>query len=85
MILSDKDLEERLIVKPSTAEAAKTWWKEEQWKQIGTSMVIEPYERSKLSVCSYDLCVGHEYISVRNPRKIKGKALLESFSDSGKR
>jgi len=70
MILSDKDLEERLIVEPSTAETAKTWWKEGQWKQIGTNMIIDPYEHRNLSVCSYDLCVGHEYISVRNPEKV---------------
>jgi deoxycytidine triphosphate deaminase len=82
MILSDKNLEEQLITDPSLSETAKKWWEEEQWKQIGRSIVIKPYERNNLSVCSYDLCVGHEYISVRNPREINPLAHRERLNVS---
>jgi len=71
MILSDKNLQERLLTDPSNVESAKNWWREEQWEQIGTNMIIEPYEHDNLGLCSYDLCVGGEYISLRDPRNVK--------------
>lgn len=71
MILSDKNLQERLLTDPSNVESAKNWWGEEQWEQIGTNMIIEPYVHDNLGLCSYDLRVGGEYISLRDPRNVK--------------
>jgi len=71
MILSDKNLQERLLTDPSTVEDAKKWWENDQWEKIDESLIIEPYQQRNLGVCSYDLCVGGEYISLRNPRSVE--------------
>ncbi len=71
MILSDKDIIERRISNPSIIESAKMWWNNDEWEKIGSNLVIDPYDTGNLGVCSYDMSVGGEYISLRDPRNVK--------------
>ena len=70
MILSDKDIEERLI-KPEDIAEAKKWWENGEWEKIGDKILINPFEPNKLGVADYDLSVGEEYILLRDPDDIK--------------
>lgn len=74
MVLSDRVLEERIIKDPSTIEEARKWWLRDEWDKIGENIVIDPFNRQNLAGCTYGLCVGPEYISLRNPEE---KVLLE--------
>jgi deoxycytidine triphosphate deaminase len=71
MILSDKDIQERIITDPTTVKNAMEWWDTDQWEKINGNLVIEPYQQRNLGVCSYDLSVGGEFISLRNPRVVQ--------------
>ncbi|MFQ5826712.1 MAG: hypothetical protein ACE5IA_05070, partial [Dehalococcoidia bacterium] len=79
MILSDRALKERLIANPEEIEQAKEWWKEGDWNKIAGRMVISPFTPQNVGVCSYDLSVGEEYVSLRDPYNTKdlaeGKAI----------
>ncbi|GAI20617.1 unnamed protein product, partial [marine sediment metagenome] len=67
MILSDKDLRDRIIQDPEEVKKAREWWEKGKWDKIGDRIVIEPFETSNLGVCTYDLSVGEEYVSLRDP------------------
>lgn len=74
MILSDRDIESRLITDPAVVESAMTWWDRGEWEKVGANLIIQPYNYRNLGVCSYDLSVGNEYISLRDPKNVKGLA-----------
>ena len=69
MILSDKDLKNRIIQDPQEAKQAREWWEKGEWAKIGNKIVIDPFDSYVLSPCCYDFSVGEEYISLREPRK----------------
>jgi len=71
MIISDKALKERMIRDPQDVEEAKEWWKEGDWDKIGNRIVIDPFDTHALGPCCYDLSVGDEYVSLRNPHDTK--------------
>lgn len=67
MILADKALRDRIIQDHQEAEQAKEWWGRSEWAKIGNRIVIDPFEIYALGPCCYDLSVGEEYVSLRNP------------------
>jgi deoxycytidine triphosphate deaminase len=71
MILTDKELKERVIIDPSKIKEAYTWWEKSQWDKIRDSILIDPFEPEKLGTSCYDLSVGEEYVSLRDPYNIK--------------
>jgi len=71
MILSDKELKERIITDPSEIKQAYDWWEKGEWDKIGDRILIDPFDSSKLSSCCYDLSVGEEYVSLRDPDNIR--------------
>lgn len=71
MILTDKELKERIIVEPSAIKEAGDWWKKSRWDKIKNSILIDPFEPEKLSLSCYDLSVGEEYVSLREPDTVK--------------
>ncbi len=71
MILSDKDLRERIIQDHKEAQQAREWWEKGQWDKIGSKILIDPFKTQAVGVCSYDLSVGEEYRSLRDPRNTK--------------
>lgn len=71
MILSDKDLKNRIIQEPEEVEQAREWWENGEWDKIGDKIVIDPFKTVAVGTCSYDLSVGAEYRSLREPRTPK--------------
>ena len=71
MILSDRELKDQIIQDPEEVKQTKEWWKRGEWDKIGNKIVIDPFETSKLGVCTYDLSVGEEYLSLRDPHHVK--------------
>lgn len=69
MILPDHVLEDRIIQDPDTIEEACKWWLKDEWDKIGKRIVIDPFNSQNLAGCTYGLCVGAEYISLRNPEE----------------
>jgi len=75
VILSDSALKGRVIQGTKDVEQARGWWKKGDWANIGNKIVIDPFETSQLGVCTYDLTVGEEYLSLRDPehpKELKG-------------
>lgn len=70
MILSDRELRDRLIP-PEEVTQAKDWWEKSDWGKIGNRILIEPFMPHALGACCYDLSVGEEYISLRDPYTTK--------------
>jgi len=72
MVLRDKDLKERILTDPKKIKDAYNLWKKSKWDKIGDNILIDPFEpEEKLSLVSYDLSVGEEYVSLRDPYNIK--------------
>ena len=71
MILSDKNLRERLIEGTQEIEQAKKWWEAGEWGKTGNRIVIDPFKPHALGACCYDLSVGDEYVSLRDPYSTK--------------
>lgn len=80
MILSDRDLRDRVIQDHREAGQAKEQWKRGEWDKIGNRILIEPFENDALGPCCYDLSVGEEYISLREPKRVKKLPEGESFN-----
>lgn len=79
MILSDKALKGRIIQDTKEVEQAREWWEKGDWAKIGNKLIIDPFETSKLGVCTYDLTVGEEYLSLRDPEHPKPLKEGEQF------
>ncbi len=71
MILSDKDLRDRIIQDPQETEQARAWWRKSEWEKIGNRILIDPFKTLAVGTCSYDLSIGEEYRSLRDPRTPK--------------
>lgn len=71
MILSDKDLRNRIIQDPQEIEQAKEWWEKGEWEKVRNRILIDPFKNHAVGTCSYDLSVGEEYRSLRDPRNPK--------------
>lgn len=71
MILSDRELQNRLIHHPEEITQAIEWWEKGDWGKIGNKMIIDPFNPHALGACCYDLHVGDEYISLRDPDNTK--------------
>ncbi|OGO01344.1 MAG: hypothetical protein A2Y90_00520 [Chloroflexi bacterium RBG_13_52_12] len=71
MILSDKDLRSRIVQSTEEAQKAKEWWKKGEWDKIEDKIVIDPFNAYALRACCYDLSVGEEYLSLRDPENSK--------------
>ncbi|RLG15784.1 hypothetical protein DRN63_04955 [Nanoarchaeota archaeon] len=81
MILSAEDLLARVYKDPNEIRNAYQYYKAGKWELIGNKILIDPFEpERKLGVCNYDLSVGEEYVSLREPEKIKrlgkGEAII---------
>ena len=71
MILRDIDLKKRILIDPKKMDAYN-WWKKSKWGKIGDNILIDPFgPEEKLSISSYDLSIGEEYVSLRDPYNIK--------------
>lgn len=81
MILSDREIQDRLISSEEVTQA-KEWWKSGEWERIANRIVIEPFNPDALSPCCYDLSIGEEYISLRDPRETKPLKEGEEFTIS---
>lgn len=79
MILSDKALKDRVIKGTKEVEQARGWWRKGDWANIGNKLVIDPFEPSQSGVCTYDLTVGGEYLSLRDPDNPKPLKEGEKF------
>ncbi len=78
MILSDRGILERLIMED--VANSKKLWKERQWEEVAGKILIDPFSQDHLDLNCYNLTVGDQYISLRNPdeiREIKDKILIE--------
>jgi deoxycytidine triphosphate deaminase len=71
MILTDKELKELVITEPSKIKEAYTWWRKGEWNKINGGILIDPFETEKMGGCCYDLSVGDEYVSLRDPYNVK--------------
>ncbi len=81
MILSDREIQDRLVGSEEAIQA-REWWKSGDWNKIGNRIVIEPFNSNALSPCCYDLSVGEEYVSLRDPRATKPLKEGEEFTIS---
>lgn len=71
MILADKVLEERLVKDPADAVQAREWWQKGQWSKIRNRILIDPFDPGKVGAADYELSVGEEYVSLRDPYHTK--------------
>jgi len=72
VILSDRELKERIISDPSKVKEAYDWWKKSRWDKIQNSILIDPFEpEERLGASCYDLSVGEEYVSLRDPHNVR--------------
>jgi len=70
MLLSDQEIEKRRVG-DSEVDAAKEWWEQGDWSTIADRLLIDPYDPHHLSACSYDLSIGEEYVSLRDPDTVR--------------
>jgi deoxycytidine triphosphate deaminase len=71
MILSGDEISKRVIKDKSKLEDIYNFLKEGRWDLIGDSIVIDPFDPDSINICSYDLSVGEEYVSLRNPSIVR--------------
>lgn len=76
--LSDSEIEKRRIDR--SREDVVALWEAGRWDDIGDGLYIEPFETKRLGAGTYDLTVGPEFVSVRDPytvRKLEEKGQIE--------
>lgn len=71
MMLSDKDLRDRIIQDSEEVKKTRKWWEKSEWDKIGNKIVVDPFKNHAVGTCSYDLSVGEEYVSLRDPHSTK--------------
>lgn len=71
MILSGAEIHRRAIRDPAIALEAKGWWAREEWGTIQDQILIYPFRENCIGICCYDLCVGEQYISLRDPYEVR--------------
>ncbi len=71
MPISKVEILDRAIEGAQNIDEGILWWKQKQWDNIRTSIVINPFDPDvNLGVCNYDLSVGPEYVSLRDPYNV---------------
>jgi deoxycytidine triphosphate deaminase len=71
MLISDSEIEKLLIRGVQEAQDAKGWWERGEWGKIEGKILIDPFSDSCLNALSYELSVGEEWISLRDPYKVR--------------
>lgn len=71
MVLCDSEIRRRMVNRqvddPSRLSELKGLWEDGQWEKIGDNLLIRPYKEVNVGPCCYDLSVGEEFISLREP------------------
>lgn len=76
MILSDRVLRPKII----SEATAKEWWTDDRWDMIGEHILIYPaYPKERLGVIGYEIGVGEQYTSLRDPYNVHSLADGESL------
>lgn len=71
MLLSDAIIERLVIKDPQQIQEAKSWWARGEWGTIGERMVIDPFDASNVHPVSYELSMGPEWLSLRDPYRVR--------------
>jgi len=71
MLLGDEQIESLIIRDPREIEEAKGQWERREWGRIGEKILIDPFHTSNVNPISYELSVGSEYISLRDPYTVR--------------
>lgn len=71
MILTGEILMKRIISDSDVVQQARGWWSDGQWDKIGDNILIDPFRKDNLEIATYDLSVGHQYVSLRDPFNVK--------------
>jgi deoxycytidine triphosphate deaminase len=49
----------------------QSWWKGQDWARVGDRIIIDPFDTSNVTPVSYELSVGAEWLSLRNPYTVR--------------
>jgi len=71
MWLCDADIERLAIREPVQVKDAMDWWKSQEWEKIGERILIDPFDASNVHPVSYELTVGGEWVSLRDPYTVR--------------
>jgi len=83
LALARDEILRRVVRGDKQIQEAISWWKNREWGTIGASIVIQPFDCAVcLGVCNYDLRVGPEYVSLRNPYDVRSLEDSETFTVS---
>jgi deoxycytidine triphosphate deaminase len=75
MVLSDRIFKPRII----SEATAKEWWADDRWDVIGDQILIYPaFPKQRLGVIGYEIGVGEQYTSLRDPYNVHSLAKGES-------
>lgn len=70
VILNQRDIQERMVPSKHLKEG-RSWWENEQWDKIDGKLLVDPIKTQNLNLITLDLSVGDQYVSLREPKKIK--------------
>jgi deoxycytidine triphosphate deaminase len=71
MLISDGQIERLMIRDPAEVHEARGWCERGEWDKVNEKVLIDPYSRSNLNQISYELSVGSEWISLRDPYQVR--------------
>lgn len=71
MVLSDRQMLKLIVRETEECQEAKGWWERGEWDRIGERIIIEPFDTSNVSAISYELSVGPEWLSLRDPYTVR--------------
>jgi deoxycytidine triphosphate deaminase len=71
MMLSGAEINKRIIKDKNKLNEIYNYLKDGDWQSIGDSIVVDPFDPDSLNICSYDLSVGEQYVSLRNPSDVR--------------
>ena len=70
MLLSDAEISRFVIRDSQETREAKGWWERGEWERVGERIIIDPFSPSNLNAISYEISVGEEWISLRDPYSV---------------
>lgn len=76
MLLSDSQILDRVV----SGEEWKEKWKSGKWDEIKNKILILPFDSNKIELNVYNLSIGDEYVSLRdplNPKRIDRQVTIE--------
>ena len=76
-VLGETEINKLLIRKDF--DKTKEWWLKGKFDRIGNKILIDPLKEENIHQSNYDLCVGEEYLSLRDPHKINHLKEEETF------